>query len=106
MRVAFKTKYTSLYVRLQAWESLRNSLLYLVGFSENDPNFSSIWLISDNENGTWHRVGPSGPATSLRGNMCWVHDCVAGGEGSGEEDSGRWGSGVKEESGEVSRPVG
>ena len=22
--------------------------------------------------------GPSGPATSLRGNMCWVHDCVAG----------------------------
>ena len=51
-------------------------------------------------------MGPSGPATSLRGNMCWVHDCVAGGEGSGEEDSGRWGSGVKEESGEVSRPVG
>ena len=42
----------------------------------------------------------------LSGEMCWVCDHVAGGEGSGEEDSGRWGSGVKEESGEVSRPVG
>ena len=82
MRVAFKTKYTSLYVRLQAWESLRNSLLYLVGFSENDPNFSSIWLMSDSENGTWTWVGLSGPATSLRGNMCWVcdRDRVAGGK--------------------------
>ena len=49
-----------------------NSFLYLVGFSENDPNFYSIWLISDKENGTWSRVGPSGPATSPRGNMCWV----------------------------------
>ena len=68
-------------MRLQAWESLRNSLLYLVGFSENDPNFSSIWLISDNENGTWTRVGPSGPATSLRGNMCWVRDPVVVGGG-------------------------
>ena len=48
--------------------------------------------------------GPSGPATSLGGNMCWVHDCVAGGGGYGE--SGRWGSGAEGESGEVSGPVG
>ena len=61
---------------------------------------------SDNENGTWTQVGPSGPATSLRGNMCWVPDPVAGGEGSGDGESGRWGSGVEGESGEVSRPVG
>ena len=46
-------------------------------------------LISDNGNGTWTWVGPSGPAMSLRENMCWVHDCVAGGEESGEEESGR-----------------
>ena len=88
MRVAFKTKYMSLYVRLQAWESLRNSLLYLVGFSENDPNFSSIWLMSDNENGTWTQAGPSGPATSLRGNMCWVGDRVAGARGRGRGSRG------------------
>ena len=69
-------------------ESLRNSFLYLVGFSENDPNFSSIWLISDNENGTWTRMGPSGPATSLRGNMYWVGDRVAGVEGESREVSG------------------
>ena len=74
-----------------------NSLLDLVGFSENDPNFSSIWLISDHENGTWTRVGPSGPATSLRGS-CWVHDRVAVGEGRGEGESGRWSSGVEGES--------
>ena len=86
--------------------SLRNSFLYLVGFSENDPNFSSIWLMSDNENGTWTQVGPSGPATSLRGNMCWVRDHVAGGEGRGEGESGRWGSGVEGESGEVLGSVG
>ena len=80
--------------------------MYLVGFSENDPNFSSIWLISDNENGTWTRVGPSGPATSLRGNMCWVRDRVVGGEGREEGESGRWGSRAEGESGEVSGPVG
>ena len=67
--------------------SLRNSFLYLVGFSENDPNFSSIWLVSDNESGTWTRVGPSGPATSLRGHKCWVCDCVAGGREAGR---GNW----------------
>ena len=39
-------------------------------------------------------MGPSGPATSLRGS-CWVHDRVAVGEGSGEGESG-----------EVSGPVG
>ena len=72
-------------MRLQAWKSLRNSFLYLVGFSENDPNFSSIWLMSDNENGTWTRVGPSGPATSLRGNMYCVGDRVAGVEGESRE---------------------
>ena len=69
-------------------ESLRNSFLYLVGFTENDPNFSSIWLMSDNENGTWTRVGPSDPATSLRGNMCLVPDCVEAGEGRGEGSQG------------------
>ena len=42
----------------------------------------------------------------LRGNMCWIHDHVSGGEGSGEGESGRWGSGVEGESGEVSVPVG
>ena len=31
---------------------------------------------------------PSGPATSLRGNMCWVDDCVAGVEGESREVSG------------------
>ena len=53
----------------------------------------------------WTRVGPPGPATSLRGS-CWVHDRVAVGEGSGEGESGRWGSGVDGASGEVSGPVG
>ena len=47
-----------------------------------------MWLISDNENGTWTRVGPSGPTTFLRGNICWVLDPVAGGEGRGEGESG------------------
>ena len=52
--------------------------------------------MSDNENGTWTRVGPSGPATSLRGNVLGTdHDRVAGGEGSGERESG-----------EVSGPAG
>ena len=71
--------------------SLRNSFLYLVGFSENDPNFSSIWLMSDNENGTWTRVGPSGPTTSLRRNTCWVCDCMAG---SREAGRGNWRNGL------------
>ena len=51
-------------------------------------------------------MGPSGPATSLRGNICWVLDHVAGGEGRGEGESGRWGSGVEGESGEVLGSVG
>ena len=42
----------------------------------------------------------------LSGETCWVHDCMAGEEGGGEGESGRWGSGVEGESGEVSRPVG
>ena len=46
-------------------------------------------------------MGPSGPATSLRGNICWVCDRVVGGEGRGEGESGRWGSRVEGESGEV-----
>ena len=71
--------------------SLRNSFLYLVGFSENDPNFSSIWLMSDNENGTWTQVGPSGSATSLRGNKHWVCNCVAVGREAGR---GNWRNGV------------
>ena len=50
-------------------------------------------------------MGPSGPASSLRGS-CWVHDRVAGGEGSGEGESGRLGSRVEGASGEVSGPVG
>ena len=33
------------------------------------------------------RWGPSGPATSLRGNMCWVCDPVAGGGGAFKEVS-------------------
>ena len=57
--------------------------------------------MSDNENGTWTWVRPSGPATSLRGNMC-----VAGGTGRGEGELGRSGSGVEGESGEVSESVG
>ena len=61
--------------------------MYLVGFSENDPNFSSSWLISDNENGMWTWVGPSGPVTSLRGNICQVHEGVVGGERRGEGES-------------------
>ena len=36
----------------------------------------------------------------LSGETCWVHDCMAGEEGGGEGESGRWGSGVKGESGE------
>ena len=52
--------------------------------------------MSENENGTWTRVGPSGPATSL-----WQ-----GGEGRREGESERWGSGVVGESGEVSESVG
>ena len=64
----------------------------MVGFSYlSDPNFSSLWLMSDNENGTWTRMGPSGPATSLRGNLCWGHDHVAGG---GKGGMGSWGDGV------------
>ena len=51
-------------------------------------------------------MGPSGPASSLRGNMCWVLDCVAGGEGRREGESGRWVSGAEGESGEVSVSVG
>lgn len=35
-----------------------------------------------------------------------TRDRVAGGEGSGEGESGRWGSRVEGESGEVSVPVG
>ena len=65
----------------------------MVGFSENDPNFASIWLMSDNENGTWTRVGPSGPATPLRGNMCWECDHVAG-VGRKEGGEGSQGDGV------------
>ena len=30
---------------------------------------------SDNENGTWTQVGPSGPATSLRGNVLGTGPC-------------------------------
>ena len=46
-----------------------------------------------------------------QGNMCWVCDqlytnCVAVGEGRGEGELGRWGSGVEGESGEISGPVG
>ena len=52
--------------------------------------------MSDNENGTWTRVGPSGPATSL-----WQ-----GGEGRGAGELERWGSGVEGESGKVSESVG
>ena len=45
---------------------------------------------------------PSGPATSLRGNMCWVRDCVVvEGRGQGKGKLGRWGSGAEGESGEV-----
>ena len=33
-------------------------------------------------------MGPSDPATSLRGNMCWVDDCVAGVAGESGEVSG------------------
>ena len=43
--------------------------LYLVGFFEKDPNFSSIWLTSEIEKGTWTHVGPSGTTASLRGNV-------------------------------------
>ena len=63
--------------------------------------------MSDNENGTWTRVGPSGPAVlpPLSGETCWVHD--RGGEvGGGGAASGRWGSRVEADSGEVSGPVG
>ena len=42
----------------------------------------------------------------LSGEACWVRDHVAGEEGSGEGESGRWSSRVKGESGEVSGPVG
>ena len=63
-------------------------------------------LISDNENGTWTWVGPSGPAMSLRENMCWVHDCVGKRGGMGQGDSGRWGSRVEGESGKVLGSVG
>ena len=42
----------------------------------------------------------------LSGEMCWVCDHVAGREGSGEGESGRWDSKVEGESGEVSGPVG
>ena len=50
-------------------------------------------------------MGPSGPATSLRGNMCWVRDRVAGGEGRGR---GSQGDGVAGRGGvrKVSGPVG
>ena len=41
-----------------------------------------------------------------QGNVCWARERVAGREGSGEGESGRWGSGVEGESGEVSWPVG
>ena len=70
-------------------------------FQKNDPNFSSIWLISDNENSTWTRVGPSVPATSLRGNMCWVRDPVAGVAGEGKR--GHRGDGVVESRGCLER---
>ena len=46
-------------------------------------------------------MGLSGPATSLRGNVLGSAH-VADGEGRGEGKSGRWGSGVEGESGEVS----
>ena len=38
----------------------------VIGLGESQEFFSlsSIWLISDNENGTWTWVGPSGPPTS------------------------------------------
>ena len=42
----------------------------------------------------------------LSGETCWVQDHVGGGERRGEVESGRWGSGVEGESGEVSGPVG
>ena len=42
----------------------------------------------------------------LRGNICWVRDHVAGGEGRGEGESGRWGSGIEGESGEILGSVG
>ena len=45
--------------------------------------------------------GPLALLTSLRGNICQVHEGVVGGEGRGEGESGRWGSGVEGESGEV-----
>ena len=46
---------------------------------------------------------PSGPATSLRGN---VLDTWQGGKEGGEGELGRWDSRVEWESGEVSRPIG
>ena len=42
----------------------------------------------------------------LSGEACWVRDHVAGEEGSGEGESGRWGSGVEGGSEEVSESVG
>ena len=42
----------------------------------------------------------------LSGETCWVRDRVAGGEGRGEGELGRWGSGVEGESGEVLGSVG
>ena len=42
----------------------------------------------------------------LSGETCWVCDHVAGGEGRGEGELGRWGNGVEGESGEVLGSVG
>ena len=51
-------------------------------------------------------MGSSGPDTSLRGNIHWVRDPAARGEGRGEGESGRWSSRVEGESGEVLGSVG
>lgn len=70
----------------------RNSFLYLVGFSEKDPNFCSIWLTSEIERHT-DPCRPLRSLPSLGENLCLLRVLVDGGGGV-EISFFFWGFGV------------